>query len=775
MPRCPVCQSGEPDSARFCTQCGAQLRRSGWASALAPQGEDGRWVIGRQGGVDVELESPIVSARHLLLELEGGQWFATDLGSRNGSAADGRPIGPQRAPIEPLATLTLGTLTLTGAIVDTARRRRIAAPTQRELVVGSAPGSDMLLDDPTVSPRHAALRRTEAGWLIRDLGSYGGTRVNGQRLRGEALLRPGDRVELGHLRLEPEGPGFRGLDLSRELRLDVQGLSLRDAGGATLLHDLRFSVQPGELVMVFGPTGAGKTTLLRVLAGAVPPSAGSVRVNGVSVYENLDFYAGIIGLVPQGEVLPRRLSAREVLRYAARLHLPPEVAEARAEALLDRLELRDCAEARVQEGPGGLSGGQRKRLNIGVELVASPALLLLDEPTSGLDARAAMHLMRLARRLADEGRPVILSVHQPRIEAFELADAVMVLTRGRLAYFGPPGELEATLRPLLPGAAHPRANPADLALDALEAPPGQEEAVAEGFAARFRASPVYARWVEARLAPVESTQVAAPPPSLPALGVLTRRGLAVMAADRRELALLLAQAPVVGALVLALFGGLRFLWVPIPGVPPRDELSPALFLFATAMLWLGCNNACREVVRERALFERERRQGVSALSWLGSKVIAQLLIALGQAAVLALFAVGMGMPHGAEVFAVLTLTGWVGASMGLMLSSYARSEQIAVMMVPMIVLPQIALGGLIVSASDMPHPLREIADVMVPLRASFEALALLQLPERMGGVLRLETLGMAHRALPLPPWNARLWLGGVWTVLPLLLAERRLR
>ncbi|MCB9746702.1 MAG: ATP-binding cassette domain-containing protein, partial [Alphaproteobacteria bacterium] len=594
------------------------------------------------------------------------------------------------------------------------------------------------------------------------------------------------RVELGALRLVPESLDsgqLRAIDYARELRLDIDGVGYVAPDGARLLDGVRLSVQPGELVLLMGPSGAGKSTLMKVMSGALPPSSGAVRISGLDLYENRAYLGGLLGYVPQEILLPRALSAERVLRDAAALRLPPDAVDAQVAAVLESLELRGCAGLPVG-GDGlklGLSGGQRRRVNLGVELLADPGALFLDEPCSGLDARSGLAMLRLARQIADRGKPVIVTIHQPRAEALELADHVALLSRGRLCWFGPPEELSTFVDAQgVPEGAHPLSTPTDRAVDALDPAPGQAEAQAARWAAAYAASEACARWIDSRLEAARDTRSGSPPRARSdglQLAVLTRRRMALLAAERGDLALLGLQAPIIAALLIALFGDQRFLWVVLPGVPlkPVDQVSPALFLMAAAMLWLGCNNAARELVAERALFRRERRWGLGLSAYLSSKVTVQYLVAGLQAAVLTAAAAWMGMPQLPRLWIALTLTGWAGAGMGLALSALSPTRTFAVMMVPVLVMPQIMLGGLVVPYGDLGPAMQWVADHLVPLRSSFDALALLQLPQRMGGVLRLETLGLVDISQPPTSWNHRLPWVAAWALGPLAVAAWRLR
>ena len=219
-------------------------------------------------------------------------------------------------------------------------------------------------------------------------------------------------------------------------RLEARGLSVR-YGAGRVLSGVSFAARPGELIGILGPSGSGKSTLLSCLSGWMRPSKGEVRLDGRPLDEWRSRSAHLVGYVPQDDVVHRQLRLRKALQYAGALRLPhADGADVhrRAEAVLSLLDLKHRARARI----GTLSGGERKRANIGVELVTEPRVLLLDEPTSGLDPALEERLMRLFRRLADDGRTIVLSTHV--MGTLEVLDRVLMLSKGHMVYFGSTNE-----------------------------------------------------------------------------------------------------------------------------------------------------------------------------------------------------------------------------------------------------------------------------------------------------------------------------------------------
>jgi len=262
-------------------------------------------------------------------------------------------------------------------------------------------------------------------------------------------------------------------------RVEARGLSVR-VGFSRILRGVSLCAEAGELVGILGPSGSGKSTLLNVLGGWLRPSAGEVRIGGAPLRDCLGAGARLVGYVPQEDIVHRQLSVRQALVYAGLLRLPELRAgkeiERRAAAVISLLGLQDRAQAPI----GTLSGGERKRANIGVELVTRPRVLLLDEPTSGLDPALEEKMMQLFRRLADGGRTVILSTHV--MGTLEVLDMMLVMARGCGVYYGPAAEATAFFQVDHPAEIYKRL--------AREGERNWER--------RFRASRYYADYVERR-------------------------------------------------------------------------------------------------------------------------------------------------------------------------------------------------------------------------------------------------------------------------------------
>jgi ABC-type multidrug transport system ATPase subunit len=351
--------------------------------------------------------------------------------------------GGRQPPPDATVRMT-GTLLARGPLLQTYAVNNLFAAKTR-VVIGRAPDCDICLAHPTVSRYHVLLERRPEGLWLRDLGSVNGVSVEGRRVAEEAVVRDGERVGIGPFLLSLTRGVLQSLDNSRGLRLEAHGLekvvALPRGGRRKLLDNVSLVINPGEFVTLLGPSGSGKSTLMDCLNGRRPATGGRVLANGEDFYRHFDNFKQSLGYVPQRDIVHTQLSVARALYYTARLRLPtdtdPAELRARVEVVLKEMDLLPHRDTLV----GDLSGGQIKRVSLGAELLAEPCLLYIDEATSGLDAGTEARMMRLFRRLADEGRSLICITHN--VENVEQCHLVLVLARGKLVYYGPPREAPA--------------------------------------------------------------------------------------------------------------------------------------------------------------------------------------------------------------------------------------------------------------------------------------------------------------------------------------------
>ena len=320
---------------------------------------------------------------------------------------------------------------------------------KQELVIGRADSSDIKLDGLQISNRHARLLQTNSGIFIEDLGSTNGVYLNGNRVTRQKIS-PGDPLLIGTFLLTIDNTGnISVFDTRSKTRIDsvniTKDVKNRSGGGMLrLLDNISLSIKPNEFVGLLGPSGAGKSTFMDALNGMRPASGGSVLINNLDLYEHLDSLKQSIGYVPQDDIIHRELTVYRTLYYVAKLRLSRDVSRSEINKIIEEvLDVTGLTERR-NVPINQLSGGQRKRVSIAVELITKPSVIYLDEPTSGLDPATEEKIMKLFRQIAESGRTVILTTHA--MENVKLFDKIVLLMRGKLVFYGKPEECSETSR-----------------------------------------------------------------------------------------------------------------------------------------------------------------------------------------------------------------------------------------------------------------------------------------------------------------------------------------
>lgn len=554
-----------------------------------------------------------------------------------------------------------------------------------QMTIGRTPDNDIAIGDMLVSRRHARLLTGPQGLVIEDLGSANGTQVNGRRIAGPTPLRDGDLVTVGNSdliveqgRLErPKAQEFAGAGLA------VQGITLTVDGNKTLLHGVDFRAAPGTLTAVIGPSGAGKSTVSRVVSGAVTPTAGRVEFEGRDVHRDFDALRSRIGMVPQDDVLHRQLTVLQALRFAAELRLPPDMSKADRDQVIDgvlaELQLTEHKQTRVDK----LSGGQRKRASVAMELLTGPSLLILDEPTSGLDPALDRQVMQTLRRLADAGRVVIVVTHS--LTHIDMCDQVLLLAPGgKTAYCGSPKGVKAAM-----GTS--------------------DWAEIFDFAAK-QPDVAWQRYRSAHPAPPPPAPTGAPPSPTKARKTSVRKQLSVIA--RRQVRLILAdRAYLIFLLLLPLvLGGITLL------VPADDGLASPyslpdgysgakmiLVLLVVGACFMGAALTSRDLVGERAIYQRERAVGLGPGAYLSAKTLVYFVAATIQAAMMmaiVILGVKQSTAQGSvlasapvELVIDIAVLACVSTLVGLLISALARSSEQVMPMLVVVVMVQLVMSG----------------------------------------------------------------------------------
>jgi ABC transport system ATP-binding/permease protein len=635
-------------------------------------------VVGRAAEVDLILSHPEVSRRHCRILWEGENWFVEDLGSQRGTAVNGSLISG-RTSLKSGDQIQIGPVVLAfGGVADESSSSQESAnpigavlykkapteviPLSSDLIFGRTDEVDVLLNDPVVSRRHATIQVGPKGFRLLDLHSKSGSFVNGRRFDEHELVI-GDQIQFG-----PFFFIYDGRQLIRVRRLSVgriiaTGLVKRGDAGPILIQ-AGFVAEPGQFIGILGPSGAGKTTLLNALSGLRPAESGKILFDQTDLYKNLDQLRSLFGYVPQDDIVHSDLTVTEALTFAARLRLPAGTPRNEIARLVNHTIASLGLSDRINLKTGRLSGGQRKRVSVGVELLSRPPLLFLDEPTSGLDPLAEFKLMELLRRLADTGCTVVCTTHV--MENVYLMDQIAIITEGRVVFQGPPDEARSQFGVSRLSSLYDALQLMDpKTLPSFEPPPPSEPE---------QDKPV--------VTPLTKTRRAF---SLP---ILLERQLAIFRADSKNLIILLAQPVVIGALVAWATGD--------PGLTQ-------FFAYITT-LWFGCSNSAQEIVRELPIYRRERLVGLSRWSYLTGKFLWMGGLTAIQALLLyaTIVVARLGIPGTAHWQIIgLLLLAFTSTGIGLTVSSLAKSPIHAVMLIPLLLIPQILFSGFTVPAEEM--------------------------------------------------------------------------
>jgi ABC transport system ATP-binding/permease protein len=675
-------------------------------------------TLGRNPDNDIVLPQPYVSGRHAQLVRQGNHYDIIDLGSKLGLTAAGHKITTQS--LAPGDVINIGAeISLTYLAAETTPEYSLPLSLRGRnlLKIGRAADNDAMIAHPLVTRYHAQIRREKGALILSDLGSTNGTFVNGKAITGDRSLRVGDVIRIGPCNL------ILNIDESiaiandtGNLRLDALDLVKVVAGGKTLLDHISLSILPREFVVVAGVSGGGKSTLLDALNGFRPATGGSVLVNGVDLYQNFDAYRTELGYVPQKDIIHMELSVEQALDFAARLRMPEDTTtkerQQRVQEVMAELGLTKRRDVAVK----ALSGGQLKRVSMGVELLTKPSLFFLDEATSGLDPGTEADVMQLLRRLADDGRTILLITHAT--ENVRLCNLVVFLAAGgKVAYFGPPDQAPSffgvTSFNQIYAKVERERDPDAWQTDYLNSPQYQTYVVGRQASVPKPDSP------GSRRRPAQRTQ----PKWLSGLRqflILSQRNLAVLLRDRVSLLLMLTIAPILGLLDLVTWNRQLF------DVQAGNAGQAITMLFTTALIavMVGSLTTMREIAKEQDIYRRERMIGLKILPYILSKVLISVVLAIFQAGIFLLFkhlAISFPTGHLVPEYVTLLLATIAGMVMGLLVSAIAPNQTIAPLLIILFLIPQVTFGGGIVPVPKLPG-LGQVVNLVTITKWPFEAL-----------------------------------------------------
>ncbi|MEV0322124.1 FHA domain-containing protein [Streptomyces sp. NPDC050658] len=608
----------------------------------------------------------------------------------------------------------------------------------RKMRIGRALENELVVSDLQVSRHHAEFTATPDGrFQIHDLGSHNGTYVNGQPVAksGSALIGPNDIVSVGHSTFRLVGDRLEEFVDTGEVSFSARHLTVTVDGGKQILKDVSFGVPEKSLIAVIGPSGSGKSTLLKALTGYRPANQGDVLYDNRNLYKQFAELRQRIGLVPQDDILHKELTVKKALKYAAKLRFPGDTAEAEREARIDEVLRELKLDIHKEKKVTSLSGGQRKRVSVALELLTKPSLIFLDEPTSGLDPGMDRDVMQLLRGLADDGRTVLVVTHS--VAELAICDKLLVMAPGgSVAYFGPPEEALNFFG---------YSTWADV-FSAFENYRDYD------WAGRWKGSQHYQMYA-ADIDAVAAQSVQMPPPQAvrppkpqgwgSQLWTLIRRYTSVIASDKGFLGLMVILPAVLGIVSVVIpadFG----LGPPKPPSKFNGDAGTIMLILAVGMCFSGAANSVRELIKERVIYERERATGLSRSAYLMSKVIVLGVITAFQGVIICGigFATrdmpeeGLIMPPAVEICLVIIALGFTSMMFGLVISSLVKTAEKTMPLLVMFAIVQVVFTGVLFQVYGSPG-LEQFAWLM---------------PSRWAIAGAGSTLDLAHL---MPPWDPK--------------------
>lgn len=579
-------------------------------------------------------------------------------------------------------------------------------------------------------------------------------------VRNSHELKDGDTIRIDTGQVLRCNFAERIIEEERNLitHLELRDVTHRFRRGEPSLDGVSFSVTRGEVVCVMGASGSGKSTLLRAIAGQLQPSSGEILLNGQSLYEHVDSLKRFISYIPQDDAFDEQLTIEENLLFAAAIRAPHLSGRERARRIEGKLVELGLSERRdsIVGSPGKkrLSGGERKRLNIGLDMISSADVFLFDEPTSGLSSKDSEHVIEIIRSMA-HNKIVLVTIHQPNSKLFQMFSKALLLDKGgKLVFYGTPSEMlnyfaqaehEQHFGTELGGCPSCGTTRPEFIFDVLETPLRDlsgdviyEENSRGQFVPARRFSPDYWRdkYESFRLLQdmrqISLRKPPAPQPATPLqapafrirwqdewnqLRTLLRRTFVSKLRNRANLVLTLLVPPGLALLVAwALFftddssGKYNF--------ASAFHIPTYCFIALLVALFLALMNSVDDIIRDRVLLNRERNLDVRLPYYLFAKFSTLTLFSAVQCALFVLIGNpileirGMFWPY----FWFMLLTAVSGTSLGLLISSVVNDSKTAANFVPLVLIPQLIFGGALIKYEEMNRDL----DLQYTIRSWFQ-------------------------------------------------------
>ena len=644
-------------------------------------------TFGRKSDNDIVLKSVVVSrevhGRFYLME--DGRVVIEDNNSTNGLICNGMKVTRSELNGGDIFLIENGSgkkneVVLILPEVDSGETHWIQHDLGNRCLIGRSADSDLQLKHVGVSKKHAEIVLAEdENYYIRDLNSTNGLLLNGQILRGYSRLHEKDIILILDTKIIfsygklyvctfREGLGIEARDIVKTV----------GKGKITICNNVSLSIRSGELVAIIGGSGAGKTTFMNAISGYSKPTSGHVLVGGEELYETYDSLKNIIGYVPQQDIVYDNLTLKSMLMYAAKLRLPDDTTneerENRVASVIKMVELEGKEDTMIRR----LSGGQKKRASIAVELISDPKLFFLDEPASGLDPGTERNLMNTLKNMTRDGKTVILVTHSTL--NLQNCDKIIFMGKGgNLCYFGDMKSAEQFFN-------------VDTLVDVYNMITDNPLIWRKRYENTIARTPELSASNSRREPEAQEKNRHS---MLRQTAVLSERYFRLLLNDRQRLLLVLLQAPLLGFLISLVANGKQF--------EAYGITKSLLFALSCSAFWVGTLNAIQEICKERVIFRREYMTGLRIVPYITSKYLVLGVLCLVESALLtAVFVVFVGCPEqgvlmepAAELLITAFLTSFAASGMGLLASAMFKNPDRAMTVAPILLMPQILFSGLL--------------------------------------------------------------------------------
>lgn len=632
-------------------------------------------VIGRSNG-DIVIPHPAISSKHATLGNDNGKLWIEDHGSTNGTYINQRKLEPHsRRYIQDKDTIHL--LPSKAIVIALSSKEEIDTlppngnnlsdllQKKQRIVIGRSKESDIILNDLSVSRKHAQVYLHQNGVWVEDLNSINGTYINNKRISQPTLLGEKDILYIG---LHSFSLHNKPQNLEKGNALVAKQISKVFKNGNVGFHTTDIEIPFRQMVALMGPSGCGKSTLLRALNGDEPPTKGTITMFGLDLHDHYEHLKQMISYVPQEHIVHNDLTVEDSLYYAAKLRLPKQVEEEeiqqRIEDVLRALNIHDAEIKRTKVG--NLSGGQKKRVSIAVELITKPKILFLDEPTSPLDPETVEDFLKCIQKLCKEGTTVVMVTHKPE----DLAYMDKIIFMGAKGYLTYDGDKDSMLSYF------------------------EKKNIIEVYSL-LSTEKQSKLWYDRRnhkhsenFSEKKFYHNPETPDIFHQTYWLTKRYFDIKISNTNNLILIVLQPIIIAFLIVAVFSKITD--------PLGNGNLGILFLMAVSAIWFGVSNSAKEIVGEKAIFKRERMYNLQIGPYILSKILVLTAISTIQIFIFCLLLfIKYDLNQFVFTWAFLSLVSLVAVQFGLLLSANTRSTEEVMSILPIALIPQIILAGII--------------------------------------------------------------------------------